>query len=235
MPQSHRGMGGNVNLNSPRRHCLFFSFVIPRDLLLSPPPVLFVCHPAEIRRRICRYLFLSPTQRNRHFDRRRRTLTPQWRDPRISPLSLPLPLPLPSQLQLQLHVLLLPLWFVIPQGSAAAFAVACPSPTQRNRHLDRRRRTLTPQWRDPRILPLSLQLHVLLFALWFVNPQESAAAFAVTCSFPPIQRNRHLDRRWRILPPQWRDPRISPLPLQLPVLLVCHPAGICRCSRGRAE
>jgi hypothetical protein len=42
-----------------------------------------------------------------------------------------------------------------------------------------------------------------------------AVVLAVACS-PSIPANkRHLDRRRRTLPPQWRDPCISPLPLSV--------------------
>jgi len=59
-------------------------------------------------------------------------------------------------------------------------------------------------------------------------------------SVPPTHPYiRHLDRRWRTLPPQWRDPRILPwpflllrllsllsLPLQLLLLLPLGRAGL---------
>ena len=47
--------------------------------------------------------------------------------------------------------------------------------------------------------------------------------FAVVCSPPHHPPLRHPDRRRRTLPPQWRDPRISPLLLLLSVLLRNHP------------
>src|SRR5437899_2044458 len=57
----------------------------------------------------------------------------------------------------------------------------------RNRHLDPRRRTLPPQWRDPRILQLSLFLLLQLSALSIRPPN-----------------NRHFDRSG---PQSYRGPR----------------------------
>src|SRR6266702_8378870 len=52
---------------------------------------------------------------------------------------------------------------------------------------------------------------VLVLAIAFV--------LAVACSLSNPHNKRHLDRRRRTLPPQWRDPCISSLPLPLPLLL----------------
>src|SRR2546427_792186 len=62
------------------------------------------------------------------------------------------------------------------------------------RHLDRRRRTLPPQWRDPRILPLPLPLLLLpSSSLFSCHPSRSggsalafafAFALAVAVAFP---------------------------------------------------
>src|SRR6266550_2662224 len=61
------------------------------------------------------------------------------------------------------------------------------SATARNRHLDRRRRTLPPQWRDPRILQLSLFLLLQVSALSISPPND-----------------RHFDRSG---PQSYRGPR----------------------------
>ena len=58
------------------------------------------------------------------------------------------------------------------------------------------------------------------------HPDRSAQR-AVNFVIPTAARRhrnklRHPDRRRRTLPPQWRDPRISPLPLPLPVLSLCR-------------
>ena len=83
-------------------------------------------------------------------------------------------------------------------------------------------------------------------SFWLVIPQpllsfrseaeESAFAFVVACSLLHQPKNRHLDRRRRILPPQRRDPCISLLPLFVLLFVVAflfvipqRSGGICCC------
>jgi len=84
------------------------------------------------------------------------TLPPQWRDPCIGFLLLPLLLLLLFSIPQESVVSAFALLVSIPEGNLRLPLLSQPHP--KRCHLDRRGRTLPPQWRDPRIGFLSLPL-----------------------------------------------------------------------------